>query len=268
MLRYGLSSALRVRRVAWSCPAGRRYQKEVALRVAVSSPTTNFSTSPVERGPGAYREILEAADDEFDDAYDDLGASTNTDSESAALDPFALLAEAPEDPAGTVAAVGERFPVDSISGPITALQHCFEVIHTSTGLPWWVTFAASSVVLRVALFPTTVFALRNSNRLSKAGPDLQRVNQAYVEASQALGATANFSVRTQKMREYFRALKLVYKKHRAHPVKNFIPFLAHFPVFLTCIYSIRGACLLVSHNTNKVPGSWIALRLCERCRTV
>jgi len=188
---------------------------------------------------------------------------------AAATDLTTVLATSPlsQDSTDTVEPISDalatHFPASSLTDPVSTIQHALEVIHTTTGMPWWVTFASASIALRVMLLPTTVYALRNSDKLAKAGGDLQRVNSAYVEANESLGPTATFAEKNQKMREYFRALGLVYKKHQAHPLKNFVPFVTHFPIFLTCIYSIRGRCcchLCTPASWNGRPHPIVALR--------
>ena len=91
------------------------------------------------------------------------------------------------------------FPHDSVTGFVSLIQHSLEFVHTSTGLPWWLTFCSAAVGLRLALFPTTVYSLRNAARLAKAGPDVLRVNDAYRKGTEALGPSPSIAQRRAKI---------------------------------------------------------------------
>ena len=49
--------------------------------------------------------------------------------------------------------------VSSDFPPIHHIQECLNVIHVSTGLPWWATIALSTLTLRTALFPISVYSM-------------------------------------------------------------------------------------------------------------
>jgi hypothetical protein len=61
-----------------------------------------------------------------------------------------------------------------------------EDLHTVTGMPWWATVVASSLLVRVVYFPVNCYSLRNSARFFDAKDDIQALQQSHRAAVTAL----------------------------------------------------------------------------------
>lgn len=61
-----------------------------------------------------------------------------------------------------------------------------ESLHDVTGLPWWGTIAAGSLLIRVFFFPVNVYSLRNASRFFDAKPDIQALQRSHRSALVAL----------------------------------------------------------------------------------
>ncbi|KAE9281939.1 hypothetical protein PF001_g23547 [Phytophthora fragariae] len=59
---------------------------------------------------------------------------------------------------------------------VQGVQSVLEVVHTTTGLPWWATFMLSGVTVCAAIFPFYVFQIE---AMQKARPDLSKLYSAY-----------------------------------------------------------------------------------------
>ena len=119
----------------------------------------------------------------------------------AALDADVIATAAASSPASSASSAVDVFAWDSVTGPITFIQHGLATVQATTGMPWWVTFAAASLGLRIVLLPTTVYALRNAEKMARAGPDLVRLDQAFREGLRGLGASASFAQRRHLITE-------------------------------------------------------------------
>ena len=55
------------------------------------------------------------------------------------------------------------------------LQHTMVALQQFTGLPWWATFASSTIALRVCLFPLVRMQIISSNKMNDASEDINRL---------------------------------------------------------------------------------------------
>lgn len=67
-------------------------------------------------------------------------------------------------------------------GPTGFVERLLEITHVTTGLPWWTTIIASTVLLRVVMFPLYVKASGNMARMSKIKPQTEKLITALREA--------------------------------------------------------------------------------------
>ncbi len=61
-----------------------------------------------------------------------------------------------------------------------------ENLHAFTGLPWWSTIAAGSLLIRLVFFPINCYSLRNASRFFDAKPDVQALQRSHRAALLAL----------------------------------------------------------------------------------
>lgn len=95
----------------------------------------------------------------------------------------------------------QHFPVESVTDLVAGVQYSLESFHLTTGSPWWLTFGATAIAVRIALFPVVLKSLRNAKKLGKTGPDIIRVNQAFYEVSGKFGLDTPMRVRMDKLKE-------------------------------------------------------------------
>ena len=110
-------------------------------------------------------------------------------------------------------------------GPVGILQTALDVLHTHTSLPWWAAIAASTVILRLALFPLGVRLQANSVRLNNVRPEAEAIMQKVREHNQA-GNTALASQQTAR-------LYSLYQQHKCNPFKMMVMPLVQLPIFIS-----------------------------------
>eukprot|EP00731_Ephydatia_muelleri_P034845 Em0081g10a len=116
-------------------------------------------------------------------------------------------------------------------GPVGILQTALDVLHTHTSLPWWAAIAASTVILRLALFPLGVRLQANSVRLNNVRPEAEAIMQKVREHNQA-GNTALASQQTAR-------LYSLYQQHKCNPFKMMVMPLVQLPIFISFFVAIR-----------------------------
>eukprot|EP00897_Mesotaenium_endlicherianum_P006566 jgi/Mesen1/5938/ME000301S05066 len=139
----------------------------------------------------------------------------------------------------TVGAVGEAVSqvgkdvahVASESSMIVAgLQHFMDNIHLQTGLPWWLSIAAATVAIRLAVLPLMIHQMRSSSRLVLLQPEMKVI----VEKMKA-------SSHDPKVAEmYQQRLKGLFKKHGTSPLAPFLGILIQAPLFICFYFAIQG----------------------------
>ncbi|KAJ3103749.1 Mitochondrial inner membrane protein oxa1l [Phlyctochytrium bullatum] len=115
--------------------------------------------------------------------------------------------------------------------PVGLAQYLLEAVHVTTGLPWWGTIVAATVLIRVALFPIVVKTQRNAAKLQKLKPQLEPFNEQLALARK-LGDQ-------QRVQSLIMQMRQIYKDGGTSPFSVFWG-LVQAPVFLSFFFALRG----------------------------
>lgn len=74
----------------------------------------------------------------------------------------------------------------AVLGVARTFSSILEHMHDFTGLPWWGTIAAGSLLIRVVFFPVNCYSLRNASRFFDAKPDIEALQRSHRSAVMAL----------------------------------------------------------------------------------
>ncbi|KAF8983002.1 Mitochondrial inner membrane protein oxa1l [Entomortierella lignicola] len=120
--------------------------------------------------------------------------------------------------------------------PVGGLETILEAVHISTGLPWWATIAATTVMIRTALLPFIVKLQGNTARLHNVKPQLERLteNMKLAKESNDTAALARFSSQTQEL----------FAKNDCNPLKSLMLPLLQAPVMISFYLALRDMALL------------------------
>mmetsp|Transcript_26670 Transcript_26670/g.25538 ORF Transcript_26670/g.25538 Transcript_26670/m.25538 type:complete len:280 (-) Transcript_26670:29-868(-) len=128
--------------------------------------------------------------------------------------------------------------------PPEIIQTGMTWIHVTTGLPWWVTFVATTLSLRVAIFPITRFHLFKNRILSEAMPEigfLTRLLEAkYQKFSVLTINTTKISELFKNIQTYFKGVNACLTIHKASILSMLIYPAVNIASLITFVYSIRG----------------------------
>uniref|UniRef100_K3WL12 Membrane insertase YidC/Oxa/ALB C-terminal domain-containing protein n=1 Tax=Globisporangium ultimum (strain ATCC 200006 / CBS 805.95 / DAOM BR144) TaxID=431595 RepID=K3WL12_GLOUD len=105
-----------------------------------------------------------------------------------------------------------------------------DVIHATTGLPWWATIIATTFAVRTVFFPITVISMRNSAKMKAFQPDMEKLK-------------AEMDLNPQKdpntVKEFQTKYKALMKKHDVNPFLGMITPMSQIPVFLGFFWGLQ-----------------------------
>lgn len=101
----------------------------------------------------------------------------------------------------------------------------------SCDLPWYVTIAMSTVIIRILLTPLVVITQRNAAIMTNVMPEMQKIQNKLTEARQ-MGNAFEYAQCNQEM------MKMM-KEKGFNPIKNMLIPMAQMPIFLSYFIGIR-----------------------------
>lgn len=126
--------------------------------------------------------------------------------------------------------------VPSLTGYI---QSALIALQASTGLPWWASFAVSTVVVRVGMFPLVYRQIVASRKLAAAIPELNFLFQLLRQRLKGitLGQT---SEQLRIVTIFFKGVGACCHLHGVSPLQIVASPLANMGVFIAFVYALRG----------------------------
>lgn len=106
-----------------------------------------------------------------------------------------------------------------------------EAFHNLSGLPYWGSIIACTVVLRLLLFPVAVSGIRNSTSLAILKPQLEAI-------SAKLKADMNADNDESRLK-YQQEMKALFTKYNCNPVRSLTMPLLQVPIFMSFFFGLR-----------------------------
>ncbi|KAI8370312.1 60Kd inner membrane protein-domain-containing protein [Radiomyces spectabilis] len=116
--------------------------------------------------------------------------------------------------------------------PVGALEAMMEVLHVTSGLPWWGSIAVATVLVRLALLPLMIKIQRNNAKLMNINPDVTRIMDNLKKAQQEGDAMATG--------KYTHEIQDLFKKNNCHPMKSLGLPLVQMPVMISFFMALRA----------------------------
>ena len=106
--------------------------------------------------------------------------------------------------------------------PLTdVIGGALELLHAS-GLSWWLSIVALTLVVRTILLPLTVKQVKNARSMQSLRPEMEEIRSHHKDS-----------------REQQRAMAELYRERGVNPMAGFLPLLIQMPVFITMYHVIR-----------------------------
>lgn len=131
---------------------------------------------------------------------------------------------------------------DGIFGIIQMSLHTIQ----STGLPWWATFALSTILVRSSMFPLTRSQLLYSNKIATAVPEISFLYQLLTKRLQGT-AIHQTEERLKIINVFIKGVRASLKIHDFSILRMLSYPAANISIFLTFIISIRE---MIKHDTD------------------
>ncbi|CAO3573158.1 unnamed protein product [Mortierella alpina] len=180
--------------------------------------------------------VASAADSVFPSAAQVIENVTEESMATATATTSSAITEVAAQNAETISQVAMKYGDLKAMGlvhftPVGALETVLEAVHISTGLPWWATIAATTVMIRTALVPFIVKLQGNTARLHNVKPQLERLteNMKLAKETNDTAALARFSAQTQEL----------FAKNDCNPLKSLVLPLLQAPVMISFYLALR-----------------------------
>ena len=144
--------------------------------------------------------------------------------------------------------------VPLIESTLTSTQHLFSAIHSTTGLPWYLTIPLIALSLNlVTRWPITIYTNKLAQRRAELSPILQAWYGRHTRdlgSQQANPPASPENVKKQVEKQFNKTSKRLFKAFRVQRWKDFLN-LGILPIWLLNIEAIRrlsGGCCEVSYR--------------------
>jgi len=135
-------------------------------------------------------------------------------------------------PEGVVAAFQQPSVLDI---PADLVFSCLEIVHHTSGMPWWASIGAMTLAIRTVLFPLSVMQYRNQAAMKAAQPELAAIQESMKNIDPSLNPQE-----AQRRRQLaFRKNQEVMKEYGASMLKPLALGLVQVPVFISVFYALR-----------------------------
>ncbi|KAJ3187247.1 Mitochondrial inner membrane protein oxa1l, partial [Irineochytrium annulatum] len=115
--------------------------------------------------------------------------------------------------------------------PVGAAEALLEAVYITTGLPWWVTIATTTLFIRGLLFPIVLKTQRNADKMRAMKPETEALT-----AEMAKARKANDS---RRLRELMTKSQELYRKNGLSPFST-LWGLTQAPVFISFFLALRA----------------------------
>jgi len=155
-----------------------------------------------------------------------------------------------------------------VSGVVGAIQGGVVSLQATTGLPWWATFAVSSGLVRVILFPLARSRIVIAQDLQRSMPELNALYKMFVRRLSTV-PIANVEERSKIISIFFKGVKSSLILHRVNIIGLVAYPIATMVGMITFFYSLRSMIMqdnrvssssTSNNNSNSNGGGELGLR--------
>ncbi|TPX54867.1 hypothetical protein SeMB42_g00133 [Synchytrium endobioticum] len=122
------------------------------------------------------------------------------------------------------------------STPTGLCERLLELIHVTTGLPWWGTIVLSTLTIRFILFPLIVYQQRGAARMNNIRPELEKLTERRKRAS-LVGDEAE---KMQAMQDS----AVLFGSAGVNPLVMLVPTVVQGTVFVSFFFAVQAMCSL------------------------
>lgn len=114
--------------------------------------------------------------------------------------------------------------LENLFSPLTNILADGLEFFYSVGIPWWLSIAILTVIVRSLLFPLTIKQVRSMRAMQDLKPDMDKIRAQYKD---------------NKQKQQEEIMKL-YQERQINPLGGCFPLLIQMPIFIGMFYVIRS----------------------------
>ena len=118
--------------------------------------------------------------------------------------------------------------------PPGVIEHLFEYLYVTTGLPWWATITVATILIRLAVFPIFVKLQRLSARMMEIKPELEKIQNRMAQFKKE-GDVMATQAEQMKMMEFM-------KDKKVNPLGAIGFSVIQLPLFISFFMAVRAMC--------------------------
>lgn len=131
---------------------------------------------------------------------------------------------------------------EEVVGVVSAVQHSLIAVHNITSLPWWGTFAVSTIGLRIGLLPLLRYQVLTSRKFAAAMPDITTLHHFFIQRMKELPRN-QVNERMQVIGTFFKGVKASLEVNDVSVTQILAYPVINAAIFITFIYSVRDLIL-------------------------
>ena len=128
---------------------------------------------------------------------------------------------------------------------ISLVQQGLTDFHAFSGLPWWATISASTIMVKTALLPLVRLQIMASQRLGNAMPEINNLRMLLNKSLSDQSANTS-AEKMEALKTFFRGTSAAMTIHNASLVPLMVYPILNVSVFITFVISMRG---MLNHDT-------------------
>lgn len=123
-----------------------------------------------------------------------------------------------------------------------AIQSTIQDVHTATGLPWWLSIASSTILVRSATFPLLRQQIIVSRKIGAAAPDVKLLTQLLLSRLRTIPAD-DVNEKFKTFQVFFKGVRASLTTHKVYISEIFLYPILNITVFATFVFSVRDMVL-------------------------
>jgi YidC/Oxa1 family membrane protein insertase len=115
--------------------------------------------------------------------------------------------------------------------PVGFIEELFEILHVTTGLPWWGTITLATIIIRIGLFPLLLKSQINIARLTKVQPKSEKLMEQ-IRKARSEGDQQTLMAKSIE-------LKQLYSDNDINMFSSLTLPLVQTPIFISFFFALR-----------------------------
>lgn len=128
--------------------------------------------------------------------------------------------------------------LDMLSSVPTFIQTTIDSFHSTVGLPWWATFGASTVIVRMSMFPLVYTQIQGTKKIAAAAPEISFLYQLLQKRMNEIKLD-DTAERVKVISVFLKGVRSCLIIHNVSVFETLAYPTLNISMFITFVYSLR-----------------------------